>query len=111
MFVVNVVIEVAGAHSPVRITSGKPIEFVFKVEHPESVKLRQSAQGKNERMFVIVRSHGAGSTEEVIPSIPATLTKYGESSYKLAPDSILAAGEYAITYGSKVMTFGIDGNK
>ena len=106
---VNGVIVVDGEHSTVRIAGGKQIEFVFKVEHPESVKLYQATVEKNQRIFTVVKSHGAGTHEETVPSIDAVLTKYGDSSYKLVPQSPLVPGEYAVMYGRKVMTFGIDG--
>jgi hypothetical protein len=109
MFVVNGVITVSGEHSAVRVAGGGAIQLVFKVEHPESVKLYQATSEKNQRIIAIVKTHGAGTTEERIPSVAVVLTKYGESSYKLVPQSPLVPGEYAVIYSGKVMTFGIDG--
>jgi len=103
------VVEVAGEHSTFRIAANNKFEFVFKVEHPENVKLYRSLQKKNQRQFELVKIANSGRTREPIQGIPVEITKYGESSFKLAPQSPLAPGEYAIIYGEKVLSFGVDG--
>ena len=42
-----------------------------------------------------------------IPGLPADITQFGQS-FKLVPKSALAPGEYVISTGSKMFTFGID---
>jgi hypothetical protein len=47
-------------------------------------------------------------SREEIPGLPVTVSKYGDSSYKLVPSSALVPGEYAIIFAGKVMSFGVD---
>ena len=101
-------IEIAGEHPEVRVASSRKIELIFNVSHPEDVKLYQSLQKKDQRLFEMVKVGPGGRTREPIPGLPVVLTKYGQSSFKLVPMSPLVPGEYAVIYDGTVMSFGID---
>ncbi|MGA3159666.1 MAG: hypothetical protein ABSC77_00500 [Terracidiphilus sp.] len=99
---------VSGESSTFRIKAGESTEFVFILGNPESVSIYRFDQKKNERQFEMVKLRSNGRERENIPGIPTDLTKYGDTSYKLVPKSPLTPGEYAIEFGNKVFTFGID---
>ena len=99
------VVEVSGVSSVFRIKSNETTEFIFKTEHPESVKIYAFVPKKNNRQVDVVK---LGRAQESIPGIPTVLTKFGDSSYRLVPDSPLGPGEYTISMAGKMFTFGVD---
>ncbi|MGA3082763.1 MAG: hypothetical protein ABSD44_15535 [Terracidiphilus sp.] len=99
------VIEVSGVRSAFRINSGEKTEFIFKTEHPETVSIYAFVLKKDHRQFDLVK---VGRERETIQGIPAELTKFGDSSYRLVPNSPLGPGEYVINMAGKMFTFGID---
>jgi hypothetical protein len=73
----------------------------------ENVRLFAFTEEKGERQTVMGRRKGKNT--EYNPGIPLDVTQFGTSSYKLAPRSPLAPGEYWWGTGrGKVHTFGID---
>ena len=75
------------------------------------MKLYAYIQKSDKRQLPLVKIKSFGGGREILPSIPAEITKYGESSYKLVPKSPLSPGEYAIdmsTGNPSMFTFGID---
>ncbi len=97
---------VPGSKSAFRLKAGEKVEFVFNTGKPESVSLYRFEQKKDKRRF------GYGRVgvvrDDSIKGLHVNLSKYGESSYKLAPVSALNPGEYAIVIADEVFTFGID---
>jgi hypothetical protein len=104
-------IEVAGQHSAFRVTEDRPA-FVYKIGNPQNAQIYALAadtqdKKKVQRWFSLV--HRAGRTEQVSPGIPADITKFGESSFKVVPRQSLPPGEYTVFLsGSKAFTFGVD---
>jgi hypothetical protein len=50
-----------------------------------------------------------GRNHETDPGVPVLITRFGNSSYRLVPQSPLSPGEYAVLLsGSKTFTFGVD---
>jgi hypothetical protein len=92
--------------SSFRIKAGEKTEFVFISGTPENARLYRFDQKKDERQLELVKRKGR--EQETFQGIPFELTKFGESSYKLAPKTALEPGEYAIALGGKIFTFGID---
>jgi hypothetical protein len=100
-------IQMEGDHSPYRIKAGTNSEFVFKVSNPEGVALYAFTLKKKKRLVEyeeLLNNWG----KRPIPGIPAEISQFGQSSFKLVPKSALAPGEYVIYTGSNMFTFGID---
>lgn len=100
-------IEIIGTASSFHISEDKPV-FVFKAADDKdapNVNLFQcTIKGKN-RAYEVGRWKGRDFTPS--HGLVVTVAKFGESSYKLTSDAPLAAGEYAIVKGPKVVTFSI----
>lgn len=103
-------VAISGSHSSFRIASGDKTEFVFKIGNPEHAALYRCTEGKNERQFSLMQFKGAlGRNHETDPGVPVLITRFGNSSYRLVPQSPLSPGEYAVLLsGSKTFTFGVD---
>lgn len=100
------VIIISGSSAAFRIKAGEKAEFVFVSGNPENARLYHFDQKSNERQLELVKRKGR--TQETFQGIPFDLTKFGGSSYKLAPKAPLEPGEYAVALGAKLFTFGID---
>ena len=100
-------IQMSGDHSSYRIKAGAITEFVFKIGSPESVALYAFSSKKNKR-FTEYSELLSSMGRRPIPGIPAEVVAYGQSSFKLVPKTPLAVGEYVISTGNKMFTFGID---
>jgi len=98
-------VAVSGQSSSFRIRSGERIDFVFQTGSPEKVSLYRLIQKKKKRQLYYEKNW---VTIAPIKGLPADVSKYGESSYKLVPASPLAPGEYAINFAGEVYTFGVD---
>ena len=103
-------VEVSGDSSSFRLKASEKVDFVFKTGSPEKVSLYRFDQKKNKRRFDYEKGHGYDLRQglEAIRGLPADVSKYGESSYKLVPASPLPPGEYAINIAGEVYTFGVD---
>jgi len=105
------IIQISGDRSSFRVRAGDKIAFVFNVGKPEVVKLYAYIQKNDKRQLPLVKVKSFGGGREILPSIPAEITKYGESSYRLVPKSPLSPGEYAIDMNNgnpSMFTFGVD---
>ena len=100
-------IQMSGDRSSFRIKAGKNPEFVFKIGKPESVALYAFSLKKNKRLVEYAELLSNWGTRPM-PGLPAEITQFGQSSFKLVPKSALAPGEYVISTESKMFTFGID---
>jgi hypothetical protein len=100
------IVELTGEHSTFRIKAGETIEFVFKTEHAESVRIYPFTPKKNQRDYALVVFRGR--SRETLQGVPVEITKFGDSSYKLTPKSPLPIGEYAIDLAGKLFSFGVD---
>jgi len=100
-------VQMSGDRSSYRIKAGTNPEFVFKIGKPESVALYAFSVKKNKRLAEYAELVGNSGTRP-IPGLPAEITQFGQSSFKLVPKSALAPGEYVIRTDSKMFTFGID---
>jgi hypothetical protein len=98
-------IQMTGDRSSCRIKAGTNPEFVFKIGRPENVVLYTFSIKKNKRLAEY--ADGDWGTRH-IPGLPAEVTQFGQSSFKLVPKSALAPGEYVIRTDSNMFTFGID---
>ncbi len=99
-------VQISGDRSPFRIKAGTNPEFVFKIGNPESVALYAFSLKKNKRLAEYLELLNNGGTRP-IPGLPAEITQFGQSSFKLVPKSALAPGEYVISTDNKMFTFGI----
>jgi hypothetical protein len=91
-------IEVSGTHSPFRIATNDKTEFIFKIEHPEYARLFKFTAKKDYRHFEFMKS--TFRTKDPDASINVNITKFGESSYKLIPQTPLERGEYGLLISS-----------
>jgi len=103
----KIFVELKGAQSSFRIKAGENTEFVFNTGNPEKVSLYLFEQKKDKRQVqtVMLDVRGGG---KLLKGLPAEVSKYGESSYKLVPASPLTPGEYVIFLGDQNYTFGVD---
>jgi Cu/Ag efflux protein CusF len=102
-------IQIAGETSSLRIKTGDKTELVFNVGNPESVRLYPLTRKKEKREFELVKvKSGFHPQRKILDGIAADISKFGDSSYKLVPQSPLGAGEYVIDVSGKMFTFGID---
>jgi len=100
-------IQVAGDHSSYRIKAGANPEFVFKIGNPESVALYLFSLKKSKRLVEYAELLSNWGRRP-IPGLPVEITQFGQSSFKLVAKSPLPPGEYVISTGNKMFTFGID---
>lgn len=102
---------VSGEGSPFHVTSDAQPTFVFRVfkdEEGARAKLFQfNAKGSN-REYDLSKWHRKESTTNT--GLPLNIGKFGQSSFKVSPESALAPGEYALTLGPTVFTFSISAN-
>jgi hypothetical protein len=103
---VSGILIISGHSATFRIKTGEKAEFVFISGTPENARLYRFDQKTNERQLELVKRKGR--TQETFQGVPFELTKFGASSYELAPKTPLEPGEYAIALGGKTFTFGID---
>lgn len=101
-------VRVAGEASSLRITANDKTAFVFKVfkdEQAAGAKLFQFNVKGSEREYDL----GKWKRKDYTPNagLSVNVAKFGESSYKLTPETPLSPGEYALTLGPTVYTFGV----
>ena len=82
-------IQVEGAGSSFRLKAGQTIEFVLAAQNIEQVRLYAAAiKGKNRQAELVDIKNGFGRQQRsTSQGISLVITKYGESSFKLVPDS------------------------
>jgi len=106
------VIVLDGTDSAFRIPNSDKLAWVVRVSNPEVVKLYLFTRKKKTREAELARAGFGGTSIKQFTGIPLLVTKYGDSSFKLTPESHLEPGEYAIDLpGGKMFTFGIDAPK
>jgi hypothetical protein len=101
-------IRVSGDASSFRFTGNDKTTFVFKVfkdEEASRAKLFQFNVKGSEREYDL----GKWKRRDFTPNEGLTINvaKFGESSFKLTPETPLSPGEYALTLGPTVFTFGV----
>jgi len=104
------VVKVAGAASPFRISASDKTAFIFKVFKDvvagKAELFQFTVKGQEREYDLVLKSkHGDSETNR---GLAVNVSKFGESSYKLTPDVALGPGEYALTTGELVFTFGVD---
>jgi len=106
------VLVLEGAAAAVRIPATDGLAMVVRVSSPEAAKLYLFTSKKKTREAELARVGFGGTSVKQSTGIPLLVTKYGESSFKLTPESRLEPGEYAIEIpGRRLFTFGIDASK
>jgi hypothetical protein len=100
-------IQMDGDRSSYRVKAGASPEFVFKVSNPEGVALYAFSFKKKKRL-VEYEELLSNWGKRPIPGLPAEISQFGQSSFKLVPKSPLAPGEYVIYTGNSMFTFGVD---
>ena len=103
-----VTIKVEGAASSFHVAQGDQKTFVFKVfkdEEAGKARLYQFNVKGSERDYEL--GNWKGRDYMANAGLAVNVGKFGESSYKLTPDAPLAPGEYALTMGPTVFTFGV----
>ena len=99
---------VSGEGSPFHVTSDAQPTFVFRVfkdEEGARAKLFQFNVKGSDREYDLSKWHRKESTTNT--GLPLNIGKFGQSSFKVSPESALAPGEYALTLGTTVFTFSI----
>jgi hypothetical protein len=101
-------IQVSGDTSSFHFAGNDKTTFVFKVfkdEEAARAKLFQFNVKGSEREYDL----GTWKRRDYTPNegLSVNVAKFGESSYKLTPETPLAPGEYALTLGPTVFTFGV----
>lgn len=106
------VLVLEGPAAAVRIPSADGLAMVVRVSNPELAKLYLFTRKKKTREVELARVGFAGTSQKISHGLALVVTKYGESSFKLTPESRLDPGEYAIDMpGGKIFTFGIDASR
>ena len=100
---------VSGTASSFHIGDSQPIFVfqVFKEEEASRAKLFQFSAKGSDREYDLSKWHRRESTTNT--GLSLNISKYGQSSFKVTPDSPLAPGEYALTLGPTVFTFSVSG--
>jgi hypothetical protein len=102
-------VELSGDSSSFRMKADDKLTFVFKTGSPEKVSLYRLDQKKKKRSFLIAKmAPGSMGGSQEFRGLPVEVSKYGDSSFKLVPNSPLTPGEYAIMIAGVLYTFGID---
>lgn len=101
-------VKVAGEASAFHIGPSDKATFVFKVfkdEQAAGAKLYQFEIKGSERSYDL----GKWTHRDYTPNtgLPVDVAKFGESSYKVTPSTPLSPGEYALTLGATLYTFGV----
>jgi hypothetical protein len=99
---------VSGDASPFHVAGSDKTTFVFKVfkdEEASRAKLYQFNVKGSEREYDL----GKWKRRDYTPNtgLSVNVAKFGEASYKLTPETPLKHGEYALTLGPAVYTFGV----
>ena len=98
--------------SSFRIPGGDKVMFVFKVFKDEdagkAVLFHCDVKGSGREYLV-----GKWKRRDFTPErgVQVNVGKFGTSSYKLTPEAAFEPGEYALTMGPTVFTFGVDAKK
>jgi hypothetical protein len=101
-------IRVSGEASAFRFAANDKITFVFKVfkdEEASRAKLFQFNVKGSEREYDLGKWKRRDYTPNV--GLSVDVAKFGESSFKLTPETPLSPGEYALTLGPTVFTFAV----
>ena len=101
-------VKVSGDASSFHFAGNEKTTFVFKVfkdEQASGAKLFQFNVKGSEREYELGRWKRRDYTPNV--GLSVNIAKFGESSYKLTPETPLSPGEYALTLGPTVFTFGV----
>jgi hypothetical protein len=101
-------VKVSGGGSSLHIAANDKTTFVFKVfkdEEASGAKLFQFTVKGSEREYDLGKWKRRDYTTNT--GLPVDIAKFGESSYKLTPETPLNPGEYALTLGPSVFTFSV----
>jgi hypothetical protein len=106
------VVELDAERASLRLPSNQELSFVVGLPSgvdPREYQLYQFAVRDGKRRLVIT-SGDIFKGRQVRPAIQMNISRNGENSYKLTPNSKLAAGEYAFIAGgsTEVYCFGVD---
>jgi len=101
-------VRVSGNASSLNLGRADQTAFVFKVfkdEEAAKAKLFQFSVKGSEREYDL----GKWKRRDFTPNegLSINVAKFGESSYKLTPETPLSPGEYALTLGPTVFTFSV----
>jgi len=112
--------EVQGETSPIRFKEGQNIEFVVLVATQQSdpqeiIKLFSWRGEKGVRRLTIDKAGSMGLSSKFLlnqSQVALNATKYGKSSFKVAPTEVLPPGEYTLSAPGTEdrFCFGIDPN-
>jgi hypothetical protein len=101
-------VKVSGEASSFRIAANDKTTFIFKVfkdEDAGKAKLFQFTVKGEGREYELGKWKRRDFTPN--PGLTLNVAKFGESSYKLSSEVRLDPGEYALTIGSQLFTFGV----
>ena len=101
-------VKVSGGASPFQIAGSDKAMFVFKVfkdEQASGAKLFQFDVKGSERAYELGKWKHRDYTTNT--GLSVNVAKFGESSYKLTTETPLSPGEYALTLGPTLFTFGV----
>lgn len=102
-------IRVSGGTSTFHVAGSDQTAFLFKVfkdEEASRAKLFQFNVKSSEREYPL----GTWKHRDFTPNVglPINVSKFGRTSFKLSPANPLSPGEYALTLGPTVYTFGVN---
>ncbi len=103
-------IQIPGATSPLRLKSGRDLEFVIKCADPDKYELFPFTTNKDKREALVSTAKAkffGGVTRERNVGATVNVTKVGDILYHFvvtAPEP----GEYGFTVGWSVYGFGVD---
>jgi hypothetical protein len=106
------IVELDAERASLRLPSNQELSFVVELPSgvdPREFQLYQFAVRNGKRQLVIT-SGNIFKGQQVRPAIQINISRKGENSYKLTPNSKLEAGEYAFIAGgsTEVYCFGVD---
>lgn len=101
---------VSGGASSFHVSGDMQPTFVFRVfkdEEASRAKLFQFNAKGSDREYDLSKWHHKESTTNT--GLPINIGKFGQSSFKVTPESPLAPGEYTLTLGQTLFTFSVSG--
>ena len=100
-------VQVEGIASAFRVPYQSKVVFVF--DATTVPRLYHFTVHHKKREFQFATASPRNETR--VEGLPITVSRYRETAYQFSADSPLEIGEYAILFGSRVYTFGVDAPK
>jgi hypothetical protein len=107
IFTMSQALEVKGAASAFRIPNQNKIVFVY--DATTIPRLYKFTVNGSKRKFEYGKVNVRNSTP--VEGLTISISRYKETAFQFSSDQTLSPGEYAILFGDRLYTFGVDDKK